>query len=79
MTTREGIGLFGLLLASIIPTILFKFTEENQYNWLFVILLFLLMISLFVFVRWMKSSEIRKPKNLLDPHLINYFHQKKLN
>ena len=78
MTTREGIGLFGLLLASIIPTILFKFTEENQYNWLFVILLFLLIISLFVFVRWMKSSEIRKPKKFIRPTLNKLFSSKKI-
>ena len=40
MATREGIGLIGLLSASILPTILFIFVEENQYNWLFIILLF---------------------------------------
>ena len=43
MATREGIGLIGLLSASILPTILFIFVEENQYNWLFVILLFFLL------------------------------------
>lgn len=78
MATREGIGLIGLLSASILPTILFIFVEENQYNWLFVILLFFLLITLYIFISWMKSSVISKPKKFIKPSINKLFASKKI-
>ena len=78
MATREGIGLIGLLSASILPTILFIFVGENQYNSLFVVLLFFLLISLYIFIGWMKSSEISKPKKYIKPSIYKLFPSKKI-
>jgi GPH family glycoside/pentoside/hexuronide:cation symporter len=63
-TTREAIGLCGLMLVSIVPTILQRHETAgvafDQLTWL---LFMLIAISGFLFLRW-----IKRHKNILEHH-----------
>ncbi len=64
IATREFIGLIGLLVSAITPTVLYFYYGENNFH-IFSILLFLILIlALICFFIWYKSSLIRKPLKL---------------
>ena len=64
MTTREGIGLIGLLAASVTPPFLFIFYEDKNFHILSIILIAILSSSLILFYYWYKSADINKPKGI---------------
>jgi len=74
VVTREAIGLVGLLIASITPTILYLFYREDNFHILSIILILVMLVSLIVFKSWFDSSEIRSPdKSSLKKPIKNIF------
>tara|TARA_B100000989_G_scaffold220213_1_gene168043 strand:- start:382 stop:1626 length:1245 start_codon:yes stop_codon:yes gene_type:complete len=61
IVTREAVGIFGLLVASIVPSLLYLTFKDNNFHILSIILIFIMMISLMAFYSWIKSSEIKSP------------------
>ncbi len=62
MTTREGIGLIGLLVASVTPPFLFMYYGDKNFHILSIILITIMLVSLIQFYFWYKNAEINKPK-----------------
>ena len=62
MTTREGIGLIGLLTASVTPPVLFIFYGDQNFHILSLILIIIMLSSLILFYFWHKVADISKPK-----------------
>ena len=69
MSTREAIGLIGLLSASVLPIILFYIFQEKSYNSIFMLLIIFLFISLTLFINWVKGAEINEPVKFIKPSL----------
>jgi Na+/melibiose symporter-like transporter len=63
MTIREGIGLIGLLIASITPPLLYIYFKNNNFHILSIILIVLTALSLIFFYSWHRAAEIKKPAN----------------
>ena len=62
MTWREAMGLVGLLIGSILPTILLMYYAPfKSYSYLSLIFLPIILISGFVFLRWIKNTNFDKP------------------
>ena len=64
ISIREAIGLFGLLVASVTPTVLYYYFKDDNFHILAVILIFVTVISLVFFTKWFNTSAIKKPISL---------------
>jgi len=78
MSTREAIGLIGLLSASVLPIILFYIFQEKSYNSIFMLLIIFLFISLTLFINWVKGAEINEPVKFIKPSLSLIFSTNKI-
>ena len=78
MSTREAIGLIGLLSASVLPTMLFYIFQEKSYNSIFMLLIIFLFISLTLFINWVKGAEINEPVKFIKPSLSLIFSTNKI-
>tara|TARA_B100001758_G_C18414352_1_gene618288 strand:+ start:76 stop:1314 length:1239 start_codon:yes stop_codon:yes gene_type:complete len=78
MSTREAIGLIGLLSASVLPTMLFYIFQEKSYNSIFMLLIIFLFISLSLFINWVKGAEINEPVKFIKPSLSLIFSTNKI-
>jgi Na+/melibiose symporter-like transporter len=59
-TWRESFALLGLLVASILPTILFGFTDAKQaFKWLFVVYAVCMLPAYWLFSRFLKQVDLR--------------------
>ncbi len=57
---RESFTLFGLLIASILPTILFNFTEATQvFRWLFIIYAIAMLLAWLMFIKFLKRVDLQ--------------------
>ena len=57
---RESFALFGLLVASILPTILFSITEATQaFKWLFVVYVIAMAAAWLMFVKFLKRVDLQ--------------------
>lgn len=62
--TREALGLVGLLLAALIPTLLFMhFTKAYALHFLALLFVPILAAGLWVFLNWLKHSQLLAPKS----------------
>lgn len=62
MSWREGFGLIGLLIGSILPTILLmSFAAKEAYSLLSLLFIPLIFVAGFVFLRWVKKTEYDRP------------------
>ena len=64
IATRESIGLIGLLISAITPTVLYSFYGEENFHIFSIFLFLILIITLIFFSRWHKCSAIKKPKKI---------------
>jgi len=78
MSTREAIGIIGLLSASVLPIILFYIFQEKSYNSIFMLLIIFLFISLTLFINWVKGAEITEPVKFIKPSLSLIFSTNKI-
>ena len=64
MGAREALGLFGLLVASIVPPVLLMFYDyETTYHGLALALLPLMALGVFALMRWMNFAHLTPPQS----------------
>jgi len=66
---RESFTLFGLLVASVLPTILISYTEVTQaFRWLFVVYAIVMLFAWVMFAKFLKTADL---KHLSQPKLLS--------
>lgn len=60
--SREAIGLVGLLVASIVPTVLVAYLSPlAAFRWLTIAYIPLLALCFWILIRWLKTARVREP------------------
>lgn len=77
---RESFTLFGLLVASILPTIFLSYTEATQaFRWLFVVYAIAMLFAWFMFVKFLKVADLKhlnQPASLSSNGFFQILHDK---
>jgi glycoside/pentoside/hexuronide:cation symporter, GPH family len=61
--TREALGLLGLLMAAVVPAVLFNyFPRREAFYWLSIGYVPLLALGLWVFLRWLQQTPLLAPE-----------------
>ncbi|MEY4588561.1 MAG: hypothetical protein RL497_637 [Pseudomonadota bacterium] len=61
--TREAMGLLGLLMAAVIPALLFNyFPRREAFYWLSIVYVPLLALGVWVFLRWLHQAPLLAPQ-----------------
>lgn len=77
---RESFTLFGLLVASILPTIFLNYTEATQaFRWLFVVYAIAMLFAWFMFTKFLKVADLKhlnQPASLRNSGFFQILHDK---